>query len=78
MNTKKGTAHSENGYANSGKHFAAGGNYSFAGATYKKSSGKSRHSNPGYGGMGGGNDGGHTTVKTVKVFAGGSSWGVAF
>jgi hypothetical protein len=77
INTKGGSAHSENGYAVSGKHFAAGGNFSFAGAEFKKSSGKGGHnSKPSYGGMGG-HRGGHTTVKSVKVFAGGFSFGVA-
>ncbi len=83
INTKNGSTHSENGYANQGKHFATGGNFSFAGATFKKSSGKGGHDKPWRGDMGGGwsgggMHGGHTTTKTVKVFAGGHSWGVAF
>jgi hypothetical protein len=77
INTKGGSAHSENGYAVSGKHFAAGGNLSFAGAEFKSSNGKGGHSyKPSRGGMGG-YGGGHTTVKSVKVFAGGFSFGVA-
>jgi hypothetical protein len=83
INTKHGGAHSENGYVADGKHFAAGGNFSFAGATFKKSSGRGGHDKPVHGGMGGGwpgggMHGGHTTIKTVKVFAGGHSWAVAF
>jgi hypothetical protein len=84
INTKNGSAHSENAYIADGKHFAAGANKSFAGAVFKKSSGKGGHSKPGHGSKwgskpwGGKPRGGHTSIKSVKVFAGGHSWSVAF
>jgi hypothetical protein len=79
INKKYGTAHSENGYVAEGKHFAAGGNHSYAGATFKKSSRMRSHSKSGYGRKGGGGyGGGHLTIKSVKVFAGGRSWAKAF
>lgn len=73
VRTKKGSAGSVNGYHSDGKHFAAGGNYSFAGATVKKSSRKG-----GKYGRPSGNNGGHKIIKSVKVYAGGNSWAVAF
>jgi hypothetical protein len=80
INTKNGSAHSENAYVAEGKHFAAGANKSFAGAIFKKSDGKGGHSKPGHSGMWGGKPSrGHsTTIKSVKVFAGGHSFAVAF
>jgi hypothetical protein len=83
INTKNGSAHSENAYLAEGKHFAAGANKSFAGAVFKTSNGKDGHSKPGHGGMSGGNwsrkpSHGSTTIKSVKVFAGGHSWAVGF
>jgi hypothetical protein len=78
INTKGGSAHSENGYALEGKHFAAGGNLSFAGAVFTNSGGKGGHdSKPTWGGMKGGSRGGHTSIKSVVVFAGGFSFGKA-
>ena len=90
INSKFGGAHSENGYTADGKHFAAGKNFSKAGVTIISSKGKKNHggnskptwggnSRPPYGGgMNGGHGGGHVQIKSVKVFAGGSSSAVAF
>jgi hypothetical protein len=68
INTRHGSASSENGYNVSGKHFAAGGNISFAGVVKKSSGGGGHHKR-------GGKSGG---FKSVKVFAGGGSFGIAF
>jgi hypothetical protein len=72
INTKGGSASSENGYAANGKHYASGNNLSFAGAIFTTSGGKGDWGKPGRNGMGG-KPGGHTTVKSVIVFAGGFS-----
>jgi hypothetical protein len=80
INTRNGSAHSENGYAAQGKHFAAGANGSVAGVIHISSGG----GGGGYGkprpktyggrprGMGGG-----VNIRSTIVFAGGFSVGVA-
>jgi hypothetical protein len=93
INTKNGTAHSENGYVAEGRHFAAGANGSVAGVIHISKGGK-KGGHPGgnmggYGGnMGGwkgdkmrggmnGHGKGGTKVRATIVFAGGFSFGVA-
>lgn len=90
IDSPHGTAHSENGYAADGKHFAAGGNHSEAGIVVKTGGGGHGGGNPwGQNGrrwgrgknggmnMGGGQNGGSSAGKTIKVFAGGYSFGIA-
>jgi hypothetical protein len=84
INTKNGSAHSENGYAAQGKHFAAGANGSVAGVIHISSGRKSGGGGYGkpqpktYGGRPGGmGGGGGVNVRSTIVFAGGFSVGVA-